>query len=113
MIDKIEVYVRNEEVSVQTVFVRGPVDHPCLDKKTLETKRVMPETDRLALDVVNEFAKEKGLQVRVCDVSTVTGRLKARFKGVNKTPVVVIGKDRIEGEQASDLKSKLESYFNE
>lgn len=114
MIDKIKVYVRNEEAPVGTGFVRGPPDHPCLDVNIVKTERVIPETDRLALEVVNEFAREKGLQVEVCDVSTLKGKLKASLRGINKTPVVLIGKGRIEGEHDLELlRTKLESYFTE
>jgi hypothetical protein len=107
---KIEVYIRNKEVPVQRTFVRGPSDHPCLDKENLIYERIMPDVDRLTLEVVNNFAKEKGLQVEVCDVSTFKGKLKASVKGIDKTPTIIIGKSRIEGELASELlRSKLES----
>jgi len=112
LIYKIEVYVKNEEIPVRTGFVRGPIDHHCLDKDIFKTEKVMPEADRLALEVVNEFAKEKGVLVDVCNVSTLGGRLKANIKRIGKTPVVIVGKDRIEGEQSSELlKNKLKSYF--
>jgi hypothetical protein len=110
MAGKIEVYIRNKEVLVQRTFVRGPSDHPCMDKESLIYERVMPDVDRLTLEVVTDFAKEKGLQVEICDISTFKGKLKASVKGINKTPTVIIGKSRIEGEFASELlRSKLES----
>ena len=110
MAGKIEVYIRNKEVPVRRTFVRGPSDHPCLDTESLIHERIMPDVDRLALEVVNNFAKEKGLQVEVCDVSTFKGKLKASVKGIDKTPTIIIGKSRIEGELASELlRSKLES----
>jgi hypothetical protein len=110
MAGKIEVYIRNKEVPVKRTFVRGPSDHPCLDTESLIYERIMPDVDRLALEVVNNFAKEKGLQVEVCNVSTFKGKLKASLKGIDKTPTIIIGKSRIEGELASELlRSKLES----
>ena len=108
MAGKIEVYIRNKEVPVQRTFVRGPPDHPCLDKESLIYERIMPDVDWLALEVVNDFAKEKDLQVEVCDVSTFKGKLKASLKGIDKTPTIIIGKSRIEGDSEL-LRSKLES----
>jgi len=110
MADKIEVYIRNKEFLVQRIFVRGPSDHPCMDRESLIYERSMPDVDRLALEVVNDFAKEKDLQVEVCDVSTFKGKLKASLKGIDRTPTIIICKSRIEGELASELlRSKLES----
>jgi hypothetical protein len=98
MIDKVEVYVRNEEVVVgQTIIGRPIADHWCTAKDTLKTEKVMPETDRIALEVVNEIAREKGIKVEVFDVSSFRGNLKAKSMGVKKTPTVVIGKNKIEG----------------
>lgn len=114
MIEKIEVYIRNAEVPVRAGFVRGPVDHPCLDANVVKIERVISEADRRALEVVNEFAREKDLQVEICDVETFRGRLKAGVKGVSKTPVVIVGQSRIEGEHSSaQLKSKLKQCFTE
>jgi hypothetical protein len=116
LISKIEVYVRKEKVLVGQ-FVVGPVSdgtfhHACLSKKMLEYEKVTPEADRVALEVVNKVAEEKGLQVEVLDVSTFKGRLMASLKDINKTPVIVIGENRIEGEQTPQLlRSKLESYL--
>jgi hypothetical protein len=118
MIDKIEVYVRNEEVVTgQTIIGRpmsdGLTTHYCTAKEALKTERVMPEADRLTLAVVYDFANAKELKVEVHDVTTFKGKLKASLKGIKTTPTIIIGKLRIEGEQSSELlKSKLESYFN-
>ncbi|NWG11467.1 hypothetical protein HXY33_06970, partial [Candidatus Bathyarchaeota archaeon] len=70
MIGKIEVYVKNEEVVIDDAYVGRPMgDHWCTFKETLKTEKVMSEADRLALKVVNELAKERGLEVEVYDVS--------------------------------------------
>jgi hypothetical protein len=114
MVEKIEVYIRSAEVPVQAVFVRGPVDHPCLDENVVKTERVISEADRRALEVVNEFAREKGLKVEICNVETFGGKLKAGVKRISKTPVVIVGQSRIEGEHSSaQLKSKLTQCFTE
>jgi hypothetical protein len=116
MIDKIEVYIKNEKVIVGQRVTEpisdGVMKHMCFSKKILDTEKVMPEAEKLALDVVNEFASEKGLNVAVYDVSTFKGKLKARLKGIKTTPTIIIGKVKIEGEHTSELlKSKLGALF--
>lgn len=119
MVDKIEVYIRNEEVVTGQAIIGRPMSdgvsmHYCTAKETLKTEKVMSEASRLALEVANEFAKEKGLNVEVYDVSTFKGKLKAILRGIKTTPAIIIGKARIEGEHSSELlKSKLKSHFNE
>jgi hypothetical protein len=114
MVDKIEVYIRNEEV-VAGDTVGGEVvgEHGCTVIRCVKTEKVMPEADKIALSVATEFAKEKSLNVEVCNVSTVKGKLKASLKGIKTTPTIVVGDLKIEGEHTPDmLKSKLETHFN-
>jgi 5,10-methylene-tetrahydrofolate dehydrogenase/methenyl tetrahydrofolate cyclohydrolase len=118
VINKIEVYVRKEKTLVGQYVSEplsdGVMKHYCFSKKVLEYEKAMPEADKLALEVVNKFAEAKSLKVEVLDVSTLKGKLKASFKGIRKTPVVIVGRSRIEGEQTSKLlKSKLESCLAE
>lgn len=115
MIGKIEVYIRNEEV-VTGEAVGGKVvaEHGCTVVRGVKTEKMMPEADRETLDIVNQFAHDKGLPVEVCNLGTLTGRLKAKRKGIRTTPTIVIGNARIEGELASELlRSKLESALKE
>jgi hypothetical protein len=122
MADKIEIYVRKEEVvtgeAVYETFseassaISGPTDGMVPTRtvaRGVKTEKVMPEADRTAVEVVKRFADERGLQVEICSVSTFIGRLKARQKGVKTTPTIVIGKFRIEGELAPELlRNRLE-----
>lgn len=118
MIDKIEVYVRKEKAIVgqytsEPIF-DGVIKHDCLSKKVMEYGTAMPEADREALRIVNEFAEKKGLRVEVHDVSRLRERLKAARKGIGKTPVILVGKNRIVGESAPELlESKLRSCIAE
>ncbi|MEM2292068.1 MAG: hypothetical protein QXX41_02225 [Nitrososphaerota archaeon] len=101
MLDKIEVFVKTEEVVVgQTVIGRPVADgaqvHWCTVKDTLKTEKFMPEADRAALEIANEVAREKGVKVEVIDVSTFMCRLKAKRAGVTKTPAIVMGGNKID-----------------
>jgi len=113
--NEIEVYIRKKEVITGEAVIGRPVaDHWCTAKDTLKTEKIISEADRLALEVVNEVAKGKNLRVKVYDISGFKERLKAMSKGIKKTPTIIIGKDRIEGELTSELlRSKLEYYFHE
>lgn len=113
MAAKIEVYVRNEVGLLSQGIMRPVVDHWCSDAPTGRYERVMPDKDRALLTIAEEFAKGKGLQLKVCDVCTFTGRLKAWLKGIRETPTVVIGKSRIVGGLDSEqLKKRIESCLS-
>lgn len=54
MSTKIEVYVKNEEVVTGRAMIGRPIaDHWCTARDTLKTEKVMPEPDRITLEVVN------------------------------------------------------------
>jgi hypothetical protein len=115
--EAIEIYIRTEEVLTNAAIIGRPISdgtttHYCTMRETAKKEKVMPETDRLILEIVKEFADSKGIRLEVCDVSTFGGKLKARFKGVKTVPAIVIGDVRIEGEQALNLStSVLESFL--
>jgi len=113
--DKIEVYIRNEEVVTGRAIIGRPIlDHWCTAKETLKTEKVLPEADRMTLEVVNEFAKANGLSAEVYDVSSFKGKLKARLREVKITPTVIMGNQKIEGERtAESLKNMLKSCLGE
>jgi hypothetical protein len=88
------------------------VTQHCTDKERFRKEELMSEADRIALEVTSEFAKEKGLCLKIYNLLTFKARVKATLKRINETPVVVIGKYRIIGEHSSELlRSELESYF--
>lgn len=98
MIRKIEVYIKNEEVATGAAYIGRPIaDHWCTFKETLKTEKVILEADKRALEIVNEIVKEKGLKVKVCNVSSFRGKLKAKSKGITKTPCIIVGEKKIEG----------------
>jgi hypothetical protein len=114
MIGRIEVYIKNEDVAVSQGVSRPAMDHPCLDRELLQTERVTPESDRLALMIAEEFANQNELSLNVYDVHTLRGKIRATLKGIKKTPTIIIGESRIEGTLAPELiRAKLESCLTE
>lgn len=114
MTAKIEVYIRNEVGLMSQGIMRPVVDHWCSDAPTGKYVKIIREEDRAVLAAVEEFAKEKGLQIEVCDVATFAGKLKAKLKGVRKTPTILIGKQRFEGELGTEqLKNQLEASLRQ
>ena len=110
----IEVYIRNEEVVTGQAVIGRPIgDHWCTAKDTLKTQKVILEADRIALEVAREFAKENGLNVKVYDVSSFKGKIKADMRGVKITPTIIFGSQKIEGEQKLEtLKTTLNSCIS-
>jgi len=117
MAEKIEVYVKKGKKLVGEHFTApmsdGIMTHSCLPHgEMLEYEKALPEVDKKALELVIEFADDKGLQVKVIDTSTIKGKLRAATRGINKTPAVTIGQERIDAPFNMDrLKEKLESHF--
>jgi hypothetical protein len=115
MLEPIEVYIRTEEILTSESITGRPIFdgvtiHYCTMKETAKKEKVIPEADRLALEVVKEFADSKGIRVEVCDVSTLRGKLRARSRGIKTIPTIVVCGNRIEGEQVAKLsRSILES----
>jgi hypothetical protein len=117
MADKIEVYVKREKKLAGERFAApmsdGVMRHSCLPHGAmLEYEKALPEADKRTLELVNEFAERKALQVEVFDISTFKGKLKATARRIEKTPTIVAGQERIEAESSPDiLKEKLEAHF--
>jgi len=110
MVHKIRVYIKNADVISAQGFVRPLADHYCTDLAVSKTERILPESHEQALRIVEEFAREKGLNVEVCNVHTLSGKLKARMRGVRVTPTVLLGQSRIEGDLTPEtLRTRLES----
>ncbi|MFX0069078.1 MAG: DsbA family protein [Promethearchaeota archaeon] len=105
---RIEVFIKEKEIATGKVYVGSPVrEHWCTFKEGVRKEKIMPEDDKKALEIVQKLAKENGLDIKVHNVSSFRGRLKARRSGVNNTPTIIIGKQKIEGmptkEQILDL----------
>ena len=107
----IEVYVRTKK-QILRQYTTPPVwdgyqHHACMSKEVTEYEKTLPETDSYMLEIVKQLAKENGVEVKIYDVSTFIGKLRAMRHGINKTPAVVIGKEKIENINVEVLRSKL------
>lgn len=93
----IEVYVRNEEVPTKPVLVQTVPGHPCTSVECYKSEKIIPETDQSALKVAEEVSKETGAKLKIYNISTLKGRMRARLKGIKDTPTIVIGENKIKG----------------
>ena len=111
--NQIEVFVKKKK-SVSRQYVTPPVSdgyvhHGCMSKQVTEYDEALPEADKIVLEIANQFASERDIQVKVHDVSTFTGKLRAMLKRVRKTPTVIIGNEKIDDVTPELLRNKLES----
>lgn len=97
----IQVYVKSEEnVATEKGLVPSVSGHPCAGIEPVieyKKKHVLPETYKQVVDIAKKVAEEKGIKLEVYDQSSSVGKLRALFKGVNETPTVIIGNQRIIG----------------
>lgn len=102
MVETIQVFVKNKEVisgHFQTVEFSTP-GHECTAKPAtaLILEKVLPETHEQAIKTAEKVAKEKGMKLKVYNVSSRMGRIEALFKGVKATPTIIVKNQMIYGE---------------
>jgi len=99
----IEVYVRHVKISKGAAVAYDLPSHRCAKPFTVAvTEKVLQETDKNTIDLSLLIAHKMGLRVRVYDVSTLMGKFMAQFRGVKKTPTIIIENHRIEGAITKD-----------
>jgi hypothetical protein len=97
----IEVFVRNQKVVVESecLIPREPA-HPCSGTTSTvaySEENVLPDADQQMLELARAVAEEKELQVRVHNLATNIGKLRAGLKGVGKTPTIIVGDRKLDG----------------
>jgi len=112
MSDLIEVYVRKKK-QILRQYISPPVwdgyqHHACMSKQVTEYEDVFTEADHQALRIVDQLATEFAVAFKVYDVATVAGKLRARSRGITKTPTLVVNGEKIENIGIEFLKSKLQ-----
>lgn len=85
----------------------GVQHHACMSKEVTEHEEVLPDADSQALRIVGQMATEIGVPFKVYDVSTFAGKLKAKSRGITKTPAVILNGEKIEDISVDLLKSRL------
>ena len=81
---KIEVFIRNKEVLLQSIQTGRPIaDHYCTAHDTFKTEKILTEDSKRVLEEAERKAKELNAKIVVFDLSTFKGQLIARLKGVN------------------------------
>lgn len=109
--NQIEIYVRKRRQIVRQ-YVTPPVwdgyqHHACMSKQVTEHEEVLPDADNDALRIVDQLTTEFGVSFKVYNVATLTGKLRARLKGITKTPTVFLNGEKIEDINVEFLRSKL------
>ncbi|MFX1486973.1 MAG: thioredoxin family protein [Promethearchaeota archaeon] len=95
---KIEVFVKEKEVATGKIYVGRTVrEHACTFREGVKKEKIIPEDDKRTLEIVQKLAKENGLRVKIYNVSSFGGRLRARRRGVRNTPTITVGEQKIEG----------------
>lgn len=102
----IEVYVKSEERFYSEIYHERGCEHtatgqvdPSRPQSKLQFKKTKAYSaeDKEALSIVNEIATKGGWEVKTHDLSTSQGKIKARVKGVHRTPTIFIDCYKIEG----------------
>jgi len=83
---KIEVFIKNEEVLLQSTQIGRPIgDHYCTAHDTFKTEKILTEESKTVWEEAKEKAEELNARIVVFNLSTFKGKLSARLKGV-KSP---------------------------
>lgn len=93
----IEVYIKTEE-RLQPPPGGSYADydaHPCWQKHNI--RRIIPSDIERALKVLEAAATQKNMTLKIYDITTITGKLKAFIRGIKTTPFTIIDSHRIEG----------------
>jgi hypothetical protein len=108
---QIEVYVRKKRQIVRQ-YVSPPVSdgyqhHGCMSKQVTEFEEVLPDADNQALRIVDQLATEFAVPFKVYNVSTFSGKLRAKSEGIKKTPTVILNGEKIENISVEVLRNKM------
>jgi hypothetical protein len=80
--------------------------HPCLQKRYI--RNILPPDLEKAIKALGVSAQEKGLTLKIYDISTTVGRLRARVKGIKTTPVTIASGRKIGGIPTIEELSEIE-----
>lgn len=103
----VELYVKSEEEPKAPPNGNFAIfaEHPCQTKYNII--RSLPQNDKKALELLTTFTKGNRLKLKVYDISTLKGELKAKIKGVKTTPATIIGTHKIYGVPDVEMLQKM------
>jgi len=118
MTPKIEIYIKTEKKLAGQYFSPpvsdGVMIHTCLSKKMLEYEKTLPQAEKQILEFMNNYCERKELPIEIIDLSTLKGNLKAKMKGITKTPTIAIDQEQIEAPANLDtLEQELEAHLKQ
>ena len=95
----IQVFVKNDEVPIRTFQTYEFVSpgHECTRKPITAPifESVLPEPHEQAIKIAEKVAKEKRVKLKVYNLSSKMGKVKAVLKGVKETPTIIVGNHKI------------------
>jgi len=79
-------FFKKEEVLLQSAQLGRPIaDHYCTAHDTFKTEQILSEDSERILDEATKKVRELNAEMIIYNLSTLKGKLTARFKGV-KSP---------------------------
>lgn len=117
MVRTIDVFVKNTEVHVKTFLTYESVHPECpashrgylfgfpIIAPIYES--ILSETHQQAIEVAKKVANEKGVKLKIYNLSSKAGKLKAFLKGVKRTPTIIIDNHKVTGKISKEELSKL------
>ncbi|MEM4704018.1 MAG: hypothetical protein QXJ02_03010 [Candidatus Bathyarchaeia archaeon] len=103
----VEIYIKTEE-RLQPPPGGSYADydaHPCWQKHNIQ--RIIPPDQEKALKILKAAAEQKNITLKIYDVKTFSGKIKAFIHGIRTTPFTIIGTKRIEGIANLDALEKI------
>lgn len=103
---RIEVFVKSIESCFTEIYIEKGCEHTATGKVDIhrpqsrfqhKKMKELPLDHRRVLEIVKKVAETKQLEVRIYDLSMFSGRIKARFRKVDKTPAIFLDGNKIEG----------------
>ncbi len=100
---RIEVYVKNEEITVSYPLLKNYflldkwdiIPWSLINNSSCKLK-IIPEKDQEAIEIARKLSEKLGAELKVYDVCKLEGKILAYLKNVKKTPTIIIGKNKIE-----------------
>ena len=111
MVNQIEIYVKKKRQIVRQ-YVTPPVwdgyqHHACMSKQVTEHEEVLPDADTQALRTVDQLAAEFAVSFKIYNVASFAGKLRAKSRGITKTPTLILNGEKIENISVEFLKTKM------